>query len=1019
MKIIFIGRTNKIFPFISLFPPFSLFPYFHLFLFISLFPSISNSVYSQNLDSLRQIVRSMNFEVPTLTPIPASVAGTKIAKTLDLNGTWKFNPDNQDISKAKDIQIPGEWEMQGFKVAKGQTATYWKSFTVPEDWKGNRIKIRFYGVSSYGVVKVNGKTVGSHEGSFVAFEFDITDAVKIGENTLEVDVQCETISDQLACTSQYAAHPVGGILRKIILFTVPSTHISDFSWKVNFDPQYNDAFLNIQSKIVFDNQSVKQASLKFEIKEMKGKPVNMDKTTFDIPVDQKFSDLNCRLKVKSPQKWDPEHPNLYILTTSLVVDGKVLQSNRQKIGFRQVEIRGNQLFINNNPTKLRGVNRHEVHPLTGRSLNPALCRKDVELFRAGNCNYIRTSHYPPSEEFLEACDELGMFVESESSLCWIEHGASPIWKTWNYLDTKYLPFMVRANMENVLSGRQHPCIIIWSLGNESRWSPLWERVLSEVKKLDPSRPTSFHDQCWGNYNNAKSQADVANYHYPGLNGPAECEKEKARPTLFGEYMHVQCYARRELETDPSVRSDAWANTLKQMVDSVYQYPACLGGAIWSGVDDIFHLSENQICGYGPWGPIDGWRREKPEYIGMKKSYAPVIISNLETAKVVNGKLKLEIENRFNTLNINDIKIYAKLGSQVFNVKANIAPLSKGAAILDMSGAAKSGLLKLTFTDPRGFVCQEEIIQIGERAIPTGPKTKVNLVLTENSNSFVIQSGKLVFTVNKTDGTFGCTSLTGDSYITNGGKMTLIPFNGDDGGAPGIAANNYTQDIKPLDYNLNEILKVNSISAVQNSEGSVHVSIKGSFENKLDGLQEFVFNTDGTLSVSYDFKTLVDFTGKNLLRQFGMLFTLPRSFDELTWNRKGLWTVYSETDINRLNGSAKALPVDLKYVEVPRQIPTGDWMDFANKLGTNDFRSTKDHILNASLKNHQNTEIIVQSDGSQSARSWVDGNQIRFLIAGLNGPGSCHFFTGPRPELKKGEHLKGNFKMEFVSGSLNR
>ena len=112
----------------------------------------------------------------------------------------------------------------------------------------------------------------------------------------------------------------------------------------------------------------------------------------------------------------------------------------------------------------------------------------------------------------------------------------------------------------------------------------------------------------------------------------------------------------------------------------------------------------------------------------------------------------------------------------------------------------------------------------------------------------------------------------------------------------------------------------------------------------------------------------------------------------------------------MNGSAKALPVDLKYVEVPRQVPKGDWKDFANKLGSNDFRSTKDHIIKASLKNNQKSEIIVQSDGTQSARSWVDGNQIRFLITGLNGPGSCHFFTGPRPEIKKGEHLKGQFEL---------
>jgi beta-galactosidase/beta-glucuronidase len=122
-----------------------------------------------------------------------------------------------------------------------------------------------------------------------------------------------------------------------------------------------------------------------------------------------------------------------------------------------------------------------------------------------------------------------MFVESEASLCWIQHGASPVWQTWNYLDTQYLPHMVRANQDNVLAGRNHPCIIIWSLGNESRWSPLWERVLEEVKKLDPLRPTAFHDQCWGAYNNATSKADIANYHYPDLMVPVNVKKRKTAP----------------------------------------------------------------------------------------------------------------------------------------------------------------------------------------------------------------------------------------------------------------------------------------------------------------------------------------------------------------------------------------------------------------------------------------------------------------------------------------------------------
>ena len=965
------------------------------------------TVQAMNTDSLRQVIKAMSFEIPVLAPVPVSVYKVKVP-SYTLNGTWEFYPDSKNIKKAVSIEVPGEWEMQGFKVAKGTSALYRKTFSIPGDWGGNLVNIRFDGISSSGLIKVNGKTIGTHEGSFVAFGFDITDVVKPGENILEVEVQCETISDMLACTSQYAAHPVGGILRKVTLFVLPASNISDFSYTVKFDSQYKDASLNLISKVVFNSKSGTEALLKIDISDVNGLAVKLSKNTFDVPLNSTESIVNSTIVVQSPKKWDSEHPNLYILNTSLVVDGKVLQTNSQKIGFRQIELRKNKFYVNNHPIKLRGVNRHEVHPLRGRSLTPELCRRDVELFRAGNCNYIRTSHYPPSEEFLQACDELGMFVESEASLCWIEHGASPIWKTWNYLDTKYLPFMVRADFENVLSGRSHPSIIIWSLGNESRWSPLWERVNAEVKNLDPSRPTAFHDQCWGNYNNAFSNADVANYHYPGLNGPRECEKDKTRPTIFGEYMHVQCYARRELETDPSVRSDAYANTLKLMIDSVYSYPACMGGAIWSGVDDIFHLSKDKIVGYGPWGPIDGWRREKPEYIGMKKSYSPVIITNLQTAKAVDGSIKLEIENRYNFLNLNELKIIAKLGNHVFPVQAAIEPLSKGFVNIDLSIAPSAEKLQLTFTDPRGFICEQEVFQIGKTSISTLSKIKVKVALSEDDSNYIVLSGKTTFRINKNNSGLECIAPDGEKVITRGGAMMLIPFNNDDGGAPNIAGNNYTQDIQPLEYKPSENFQVKSVIPLRSEDGTVQIKLLKLFEGQLDGSQNYVFKTDGTVTISYDYITLADFAKKNLLRQFGLLFTLPKSYDLLSWERKGLWTVYPENDINRLKGFAKALPRDMKYVEVPREVPSGEWKDNSNKLGTNDFRSTKDHIIWASLKNDQNTEVMIQSDGSQSARSWISGENTQFLVAGMNGPGSCSFFTGPRPEYKKGEHLIGKF-----------
>ena len=123
------------------------------------FLMISGALNAQNSDSLRRVISAIHLDLPVLSPVPETVSGVKDSK-ISLNGTWKFNPESGGMLKASEIEVPGEWEMQGFKVPKGKTGTYWKTFTIPNDWEGNRIKIRFDGISSFGVVKVNGKIVG-------------------------------------------------------------------------------------------------------------------------------------------------------------------------------------------------------------------------------------------------------------------------------------------------------------------------------------------------------------------------------------------------------------------------------------------------------------------------------------------------------------------------------------------------------------------------------------------------------------------------------------------------------------------------------------------------------------------------------------------------------------------------------------------------------------------------------------------------------------------------------------------
>ncbi len=958
-------------------------------------------------------------ELPRLSPRPSSVMGIGECN-VSLNGSWKFQTPSV---KETGIEVPGEWTMQGFDVAEGETAVYTRNFELPADWMNKRIKIRFDGVSSYGLVKVNGQSIGEHEGGMVPFELDITSAVKSGQNELRVEVKANTISDRIGCISQYAVHTVGGLVRKVSLYALPGINIASMDAVTVLDRSYKNATVNITAQVsneIFGanetagaNKTPVQAaiSVEYTLSDASGKKVATSKVVAD-----KQNNANTQLKVGNAHLWNPEKPYLYTLTTNLLVDGKSVQVNQQKIGLRQVEIKGNLFLVNGQKVKLHGVNRHEAHPLRGRSLTPELCRKDAEIFRAGNCNYIRTSHYPPSEEFLDACDELGLFVECEAAITWIQHHASPIWRHWNYEDEKFQPYMVRANLDNIVGNRRHPSIIIWSLGNESRWSKLWAEVLKRAKSLDPSRPTSFHDQCWGGFNNAGSKADVANYHYPGINGPAACDT-MSRPTLFGEYAHLSCYSRPELATDPGVRA-AFGKPLVQMYDSIYNHKGCLGGALWSGIDDIFHLPDGRILGYGPWGPVDGWRREKPEYIGMKKAYTPFRLLDY-TCKFNEAKkiydVELNVENRYDFTNLSEITIeYGIRGEKLTPLKVNIPPRSKGKILINSNMPQNQLYLKIT--DPRGFVCAEELLIGGETPLDEHAAF-YSFSLEENNESFIVFSKNKTqnFLINKVTGLISKATIKDKVILQQGPVFSLVPMDWDDGGKPNVAGETYQNNIYPTKNYPAYTLFAKNIQAKKNPDGTIEIKSELLFNGGSTGKITYLFNMNNEVKVSYEVTTNSDKEVRP--RQYGMLMQVQKSFQTLSWERNGEFSVYPEYDIARTKGTARLNANDLYEVEAWRKVPQGNWKEDANILGSVDFRSTKTQIKNASLTDDSGNGIEIIGDGKKALRAWLQDGCIHLLVADYNNGGSEPFygspFTSDRVQVKKDDVLKGSviFKLK--------
>ncbi|MEN8121633.1 MAG: glycoside hydrolase family 2 TIM barrel-domain containing protein, partial [Bacteroidota bacterium] len=361
------------------------------------------------------------------------------SNNLSLNGEWFFNPvfknsyyGMKDANNSwKGINVPGQWLMQGFEVKPGKQAAYFRKFNVPADWKNSTVYLRCDAVFSKADVWVNGKNAGGHTGPMVAFEKDVTDLVKFGKtNRIVMGIVSETMADTLMSGTQYAAHQLGGILRKIYLYAVPKVHLADLSVQTNFDKDFINAELKINGTII-NNGKAKKALVTVFLSDFNGNNIPLKDNQTNIQVNgDKSKNINLVFDVKNPLKWDAEHPNLYQLKITVKSDAGE-EKIKKIIGFREIEVVGNQLFVNGKVIKLKGVNRHEAHPLRGRSLTPELWKKDAELYKAANVNYIRTSHYPPSEEFIEWCDKIGLYVELENPLSWVGHGANAHWKKNN------------------------------------------------------------------------------------------------------------------------------------------------------------------------------------------------------------------------------------------------------------------------------------------------------------------------------------------------------------------------------------------------------------------------------------------------------------------------------------------------------------------------------------------------------------------------------------------------------------
>lgn len=531
---------------------------------------------------------------------------------LSLNGKWKFNyvdsfsarPTDfmlpqKNVSDWADIEVPGNWELQGFGTPIyvntsyefcspgyppywdkpnppfvpeewNPTGTYRRDFTLPANWDGKEIFLSADGTKGAAFYYLNGEFIGMNKDAKTPARFNITRTVKPGKNVIAVQIHRFSDANYLECQDFWR---LSGFERDIYLYAQPKLRIADFKVEAPLDADYTNGILKLKVKVsdsnlprhssyvvsyrLLDEDGKQAAYADYAVKADPANAPSISEFVFDDNI------------IKRPKQWTAETPHLYTLIISLrePVNGEVIEATSVKVGFRSVEMKNNQLCVNGKPILMKGVNLHEHNEYTGHHVTEDLMLKDFELWKRYNVNTVRTCHYPQQERFYELCDEYGIYVIDEANI--ESHGMGYGIEVGGTLGNN--PLFMDAHVARTVNmyerDKNHPSVIVWSLGNEAGNGVNFYKTYSLLKELD-SRPVQYERA------GLEWNTDIF---CPMYSHPADIEKyaknaRHTRPLILCEYAH------------------AMGNSLgnfQEYWDVIEKYPLLQGGCIWDWVDQGF------------------------------------------------------------------------------------------------------------------------------------------------------------------------------------------------------------------------------------------------------------------------------------------------------------------------------------------------------------------------------------------------------------------------------------------------
>ncbi len=848
---------------------------------------------------------------------------------ISLNGEWSFNFCEKPADRVVDfyrndfdasawdmIDVPGSWPMQGYDKPLymnhpyefntkapfpaqvpdkwNPVGAYRRHFEVPASWKGERIILHFGAIKSAFYVWVNGKKVGYSQDSKMQAEFDITKFVKCGEvNNISVEVYRFSIGSYLEGQDMWR---LAGIKRDVWIYSTPKSYVADIEALTSLENNYQDGVVDLTLTIGGDKSA--NATTLIELLSPTGEVV------FDQTIKTpKSGEYRLQAKVDNCQTWSDEHPNLYTLMVTHN-SSKIKRYNAVKVGLRSIELTNSQLLVNGRAIRIKGVNRHEHHPTYGHYVPSETTFKDIELMKQLNINAIRTSHYPADPYLYELCNQYGLYICSEANV--ETHGLGAALQAY-YDPEKHIaddpswePLFHDRIFRMVERDKNHPSIIMWSIGNECGDGSIFKNGYSKLKLRDPSRLVIFEQA------GMQSHTDIVGPMYMTMDKMRNYSmaNDTYRPIILCEYAHAMGNSLGNFD-------DYW-----QMIDS---HRNMQGGFVWDwvdqGVEDFrdgvrffdyggaFGLEEMVNSGaFCLNGVVNPDRVPNPHAYELRKVYDNIDI-----------RLR---EGRYNEFYIRNKNAFTPLSAfDVSWILTKDGKVIESGVILDEVNAGDEELCRLAFNEeitnhhdylvtfsvkqpqsvgllPANYEVAAEQIQLSnKRVVDYTPLASSAVVLNHTEDQIELRGEDFCYSINRSTGRISSIKVAEEEFLVSDSEYDFhrVPVDNDgwDKGAK------YWRDA-------HKRTSLIEITATQKSVGEVVIVAKSYVDADQKSRRNAHFTTtytiygDGTIEVDNSFIPISYHAEQAVaLPRLGERYIIRGDLSHTSWYGRGPWENYAD------------------------------------------------------------------------------------------------------------------------------